>query len=93
MNGHGLTNGAAARSRGIFTTFIDRDAYVAGLLVLASSLREVGSAHEFRPMVTPGVSSQARDAMTAFGLSLIDIDPITLSKEQQACLSRLANDR
>ena len=63
-------------------TFISKDDYLAGALVLAYCHQMTNSIYPFIILATPSLSQHARAVIKSLGITLIDIETLGPSREQ-----------
>jgi hypothetical protein len=67
---------------GAYATFISKDDYLPGALVLAHCHQMIKSIYPFIILATPSLSQTARTIIKKFGITLIDIETLVPAREQ-----------
>lgn len=67
---------------GAYATFISKDDYLPGALVLAYCHHMSRSIYPFIILATPSLSQNARTIIKKVGITLIDIEPLVPAREQ-----------
>jgi hypothetical protein len=67
---------------GAYATFISKDDYLPGALVLAYCHHITNSIYPFIILATPSLSQNARTIIKKFGITLVDIETLNPAREQ-----------